>query len=240
MVSVLWAYDGWSDVGFVSGEIRDPQRALPRAFIGGTAAVAVLYLLANAVYLRVVDVSDLAGRTLIAADVSLALLGSFGAVFVSAAVAISTFGTLNGSMMTGPRVFFAMAEDGLFFERLGRVHPEHGSPGGAIALSIGLGVLFASVSSFGALADQFVVGIWPFYALAVAAVFRLRRTVPDDRRPYRTWGYPVVPLVFLGATVFLLGNYAVSKPLQFGANMVVLAAGVPVYLLIVRARRSDR
>jgi amino acid transporter len=123
-----------------------------------------------------------------------------------------------------------MAEDGLFFKGIGRVHPEHGTPGGAIMLSMALGVLFVAVSTFGELADQFVIGIWPFYALSVAAVFTLRRRQPVGERPkglYATWGYPLVPLVFLGATFFLLGNYAISETRSFFG---VIATGIPVYL----------
>jgi amino acid transporter len=230
MVAVLWAYDGWSDVGFVGGEIRDPARNVPLAFIGGTAVVVALYLLIDVVYLKVVPLAQMPGRPLIAADVAEALIGPLGASLIAGAVAVSTFGTLNGSMMTGPRVFFAMAEDGLFFKALARVHPEHGTPGGAILLSIGLGVVFVSVQGFAELADQFVIGIWPFYALAVAAVIVLRRRAPSLPRPYRTWGYPVVPILFLLAALYLLGNYAVRETGKFMLDVGIVLSGVPVYL----------
>jgi APA family basic amino acid/polyamine antiporter len=239
MVAVLWAYDGWSDVGFVGGEIREPARNIPRAFIGGTAIVVGLYLLIDMVYLEVVPLEQMPGRPLIAADVAEALIGPVGAVFVAGAVAISTFGTLNGSMMTGPRIFFAMAEDGLFFRGLARVHPEHGTPGGAIVLSMVLGVGFVSFQGFAELADQFVIGIWPFYALAVAAVLVLRRREPERERPYRTWGYPVVPLLFLLAALYLLGNYAVRETSKFLLDVAIVLTGVPVYFLWMR-RKSER
>jgi APA family basic amino acid/polyamine antiporter len=144
MVAILWAYDGWCDVGFVSGEIKDPQKALPRVFILGTGAVVALYLAINWVYLRVVPIDQMVGSPLIAADVASALVGPVGVTLVAAAVMVSTFGTLNGSMMTGPRVFYAMAEDGLFFERLARVHPRYGTPTGSIMLSVALGAVFVS------------------------------------------------------------------------------------------------
>jgi amino acid transporter len=230
MVSVFWAYDGWSDVGFVSGEVKNPGRVLPIAFIAGTAIVVALYLLANAVYLAVVPLDAMPGRPLIAADVARALLGPVGVVLVSGAVMISTFGTLNGSMMTGPRVFFAMAEDGLFFRRLAAVHPVYGTPAASIVLSVVLGIAFVSVRTFGQLADQFVIGIWPFYALSVAAVLVLRARRPDAERPYRTLGYPIVPLVFLAAAVFILGNYLVREPLLTAIDVAVLCTGIPVYL----------
>jgi basic amino acid/polyamine antiporter, APA family len=237
MVAVLWAYDGWSDVGFVSGEVKDPQRNLPRAFFRGTLAVAVLYLSVLAAYLAVISLPAMPGSKLIASDVAVRVVGAGGASFVAAAVVVSTFGTLNGSMMTGPRIFYAMAEDGLFFRALARIHPLWRTPSRAIGLSIGLGVAFVSMRGFAELTDQFVVGIWPFYALGVLAVFVLRAREPDYARPYRTWGYPFVPAAFLVATVFLLGTYAVTKPIEFGFCIAVIAAGVPVWLLWSRRAR---
>jgi basic amino acid/polyamine antiporter, APA family len=124
-----------------------------------------------------------------------------------------------------------MAEDGLFFRRLARVQPRFGTPGASIALSVALGAAFVSVRTFAELADQFIIGIWPFYALGVLAVFVLRRRVPGEERPYRTWGYPWVPGTFLVATVYLLGNYLVTQPLVFLANLGIIATGIPVYLL---------
>lgn len=238
MVAVLWAYDGWSDVGFVSGEVKDPQRNLPRAFFRGTLAVAVLYLSVLAAYLAVISLAAMPGSKLIASDVAVRVVGAGGASFVAAAVVVSTFGTLNGSMMTGPRVFYAMAEDGLFFRGLARIHPRWHTPSRAIGLSIGLGIAFVSMRGFAELTDQFVVGIWPFYALGVLAVFVLRAREPDYERPYRTWGYPFVPAAFLVATVFLLGTYAVTKPLEFAFCIAVIAAGVPVWLVWSRWSRT--
>ncbi len=239
LVAILWAYDGWCDVGFVSGEVRDPQRTLPRVFILGTAVVVGLYLAINAVYLHVIPLAQMSGSPLIAADVAAALVGPVGTVFVAVAVTISTFGTLNGSMMTGPRIFYAMAEDRLFFRSLARIHPRHGTPANSIAFSVALGIVFVSVRSFGELAEHFVVGIWPFYALSVAAVFVLRRRQPTRPRPYRTWGYPVVPLLFLLASLALLLSYAVHQPLAFALNLAVLATGIPVYVAWSRRAAAD-
>jgi len=236
MVSILWAYDGWSDAGFVSGEVRDPARVLPRAFILGTLAVVLLYFAVIAVYVSVIPLAEMSGSPLIAADVAVRLIGPVGATAVAGAVMISTFGTLNGTMMTGPRVFYAMAEDGLFFRRIAAIHPRYGTPSGAIILSAALGIIFVASRSFAQLADGFDVGIWPFYALAVAAVFVLRRRQPELVRPYRVLGYPYVPLLFLVASVYLLGSYAVTQPGTFAINVAVIATGVPVYLLWLRRR----
>jgi len=229
MVSILWAYDGWADLAFVGGEVKDPQRTLPRALIIGTSVVVLLYLSANLIYLYLIPIAQMKQAELVAADVAQLLIGPAGIVAVSAAVAVSTFGTLNGSMMTAPRIFFAMADDGLFPKIIARVDPKTGAPTAAILLAAVMGVIFVLIKTFTELADQFVIGIWPFYALAVAGVFVLRRTQPDLPRPYRTFGYPVVPLLFLGASLFLLGNYLVSETKAFAVDIVVILSGVPVY-----------
>jgi APA family basic amino acid/polyamine antiporter len=229
LVSILWAYDGWADLAFVGGEVRDPQRTLPRALFIGTAVVVVLYLAANLVYLYLIPIQSMKQAELVAADVAQRLIGQAGIVAISAAVAVSTFGTLNGSMMTSPRIFYAMAEDGLFPRAIAKVDPRTGSPTAAVLLAAVLGVVFVLIRTFTELADQFVIGIWPFYALAVAAVFVLRRTRPDLPRPYRTWGFPGVPLLFLGASLFLLANYLVSQPTAFTVDVGVILTGVPVY-----------
>lgn len=229
MVAILWAYDGWADLSFVGGEVRDPGRNLPRALLLGTAGVVVLYLSANAVYLYLIPMAQMQGAELVAADVAALVIGPAGVALVSAAIAVSTFGTLNGSMMTAPRIFFAMAEDGLFPRAIARVDPVTRAPTGAIVLTTLLGVVFICIRTFTQLAEQFVIGIWPFYALAVAAVFVLRRRRPDLERPYRAWGYPAVPALFLLGSLLLLGNYLVTEPGAFALDLGLILAGVPVY-----------
>lgn len=229
MVSILWAYDGWADLAFVGGEVKDPQRTLPKALLLGTALVVVLYLSANLIYLYLIPMAQMKQAELVAADVAQLIIGQAGIVAISAAVAVSTFGTLNGSMMTSPRIFYAMAEDGLFPKAIAKVDPTTGAPTAAVLLAAVLGVIFVLIRTFTELADQFVIGIWPFYALAVASVFVLRKKRPDAPRPYRTWGYPIVPLLFLGASLFLLGNYLVSQPKAFAVDIGVILTGLPVY-----------
>jgi APA family basic amino acid/polyamine antiporter len=239
LVSILWAYDGWADLAFVGGEVRDPQRNLPRALLIGTGVVVVLYLGANLVYLHLIPIGRMKDAELVAADSAQLLFGAAGVAAVSAAVAVSTFGTLNGSMMTSPRIFYALAEDGLFPSVIARVDPKTGAPGAAILLTAVLGMVFVLVRTFTQLADQFVIGIWPFYALAVAAIYVLRRRRPDLPRPYRTWGYPVVPGVFLVASLFLLGNYFVSQPVASAVDVGILLAGIPVFVLWRRAHATS-
>jgi APA family basic amino acid/polyamine antiporter len=238
LVSVLWAYDGFADLSFISGEVKDPERNLPRALVLGTLGVVGIYLAANAAYLYLIPIEGIKTSPLVAADAAERIIGRVGVGAVGVVVIISTFGTLAGSMLTGPRIFYAMAEDGLFFRAMGRMHPRYRTPSTAILLTGALGVGFVLLRTFEQLADAFVLGIWPFYALAAAAVFVLRRTRPDARRPVRTWGYPLVPLLFLGAAAFLLVNALVTDPnalIPFG----VIAAGVPAYWVWQRVNRSD-
>ncbi|HYT70114.1 MAG TPA: amino acid permease, partial [Gemmatimonadales bacterium] len=236
MVAILWAYDGWADLAFVGGEVRDPQRTLPRALFIGTATVVVLYLAANLVYLYLIPIQAMKHAELVAADVARLVIGPAGVVVVSAAIAVSTFGTLNGSMMTAPRIFFAAADDGLLPRPIARVDPRTSAPTGAVTLMVVMGMIFVLIRTFTQLADQFIIGIWPFYALAVAGVFVLRRTRPELERPYRTWGFPVVPLVFLLSAVLLLGNYLVSETAAFALDIGIILSGIPAYFLWLRYR----
>lgn len=238
LIGVLWAYDGWADLTFMAGEVRDPGRTLPRALLGGTLAVIVVYLIVNAAYLYVLPVEEMAASELVAADAARRIFGTAGASIVAALVVLSTFGALNGSMMTGPRIFFAMADDDLFFRPVAAVHPRFQTPYVAIGLAVILGVAFVSLRTFEQLAGYFVLGIWPFYALAVGAVFLMRKRRPDLERPYRTVGYPVVPLVFLLASVLMLANSLIEQPLDTGISMGVILAGVPVYYVWRASRRT--
>jgi len=237
MVAILWAYDGWADLAFVGGEVQNPQKTLPRALLIGTAIVVVLYIAANFVYLYLIPIQQMKGAELVAADVARLVIGPAGVVIVSGAIAVSTFGTLNGSMMTAPRIFFAAAEDRLFPQAIARVDPKTHAPTGAVVLMTVMGMIFILIRTFTALADQFIIGIWPFYALAVAGVFVLRRTQPQLERPYRTWGYPVVPLVFLAGALLLLGNYLVSETAAFAIDIGIILTGIPAYLLWQRTRK---
>jgi amino acid transporter len=240
LISVLWAYDGFADVSFVAGEVKDPQRTLPRAIVAGTLAIIGIYLAANAAYLYVNPVPVIATSPLIAADTMRALFGQAGVAFVSIVVTISTFGALIAIMLSAPRIFFAMAGDRLFFPAMARVHPRYGTPHVAIALSASLGVVFVLTRTFEQLADTFVLTIWPFYGLAIAGLYRLRRTRPDLPRPYKVPGYPIVPAVFVAAVVYLVTNALVADPLWTGATFAVVLAGVPVYYALFASDQNAR
>lgn len=239
LVSTLWAFDGWADLAYNAGEVRDPGRNLPRALIGGTLAVIVIYLLANLAYLAVLPIETMRHSKLVAADVAQAVIGPAGVVFVSATVMISTFGTLNTVLFTSPRVFFAMADDGLFFKPVAKVHPRFGTPYVAITMTAGLGVMYVLFFSFERLADAFVTAFLPFYLLAVAAVFRLRRR-PGYAPSFRVPLYPFVPLLFIASVLYLLGNALVQADSRWPTVIVLgmVAAGIPVYYLTVGRRRE--
>ncbi|HEX7977755.1 MAG TPA: amino acid permease [Gemmatimonadaceae bacterium] len=241
LVSVLWAFDGWADLSFVAGEVKDPRRVLPRAIIFGTCAVIAIYLLANLGYLAVMSVEEISHSKLVAADVAQRLIGPAGVVFVASTVMLSTFGTLNATLLTAPRVFFAMADDGLFFRRVASVHPRFGTPSIAVLLAASLGVVFVLLQTFEQLADTFVTALVPFYALAVAAIFVFRKR-PDYDPPFRTPLYPIVPALFILATLFLLGN-ALLDPSSRWPTLAVLAiilVGVPVYYATVGRATPQR
>jgi amino acid transporter len=230
LVAVLWAYDGWADLSYTAGEIKDPQRNLPRALIGGTAAVIAIYLLANVAYLSVLDINEIKVSRLVAADVAERLIGRTGVVFVSVTVMLSTFGTLSTVLLTSPRILFAMADDKLFFRWIASVHPRFGTPWVAIILVALMGILFVLLQTFEKLTDTYVIAVLPFYALGVAAVFPLRKK-PGYKPSFRTPGYPLVPLLFIGSTIFLLANSAIEPDTRvwtLGIFAVILA-GIPFY-----------
>ncbi|HVX40305.1 MAG TPA: amino acid permease [Gemmatimonadaceae bacterium] len=232
LVSVLWAYDGWADLTFVAGEVKDPRRNLPRALIIGSVAVIVIYLLANIGYLSVMSVDEVRNSPLVAADVAARLVGSAGVAFVSITVMLSTFGTLNGTLLTSPRVFFAMADEGLLFKKLAAVHPKYQTPYVSIVLVAALGVVFVLLRTFEQLADTFVTAILPFYLLGVASifVFRARRTA-EYNPPFRTPLYPITPVLFVLATLYLLVNALIDPSSRWATMAVfgVILVGIPVY-----------
>jgi amino acid transporter len=238
LVSALWAFDGWADLSFVAGEVENPRHNLPRALIGGTLAVIVIYLLANIAYLAVLPIEQIRVSRLVAADVAERVMGAPGAVLVAATVVLSTFGTLNGSLLTSPRIFFAMAADRMLLRRVAEVHPRYGTPYVAILLSALLGICFVLLRTFEQLADTFVTAIVPFYALGVASVFVLRRKAsfqPSFRVPL----YPFVPALFVLGTVYLLLNALIDPSSRWATAAVlgVVLLGIPIYYATVNRRR---
>jgi basic amino acid/polyamine antiporter, APA family len=240
LVAALWAYNGFQDMVSVAGEVRDPARVLPRALISGLLIVVVVYLAANAAYLYVLPFDALRTSTLVASDTMVRVVGAGGAAAVAAMVMTSTFGAVVGITLLYPRIFFAMARAGLLFKALARVHPKFRTPHIAVAVQTVVAIASAWSRSFEQLTAAFVLGLWPFLALAAMAVIILRRKHPDLHRPYRTPGYPVVPLLFVAGTLWVIGSSLVANPKSTVAGMLLTLLGVPIYLVRQRLDRSDR
>ncbi|MGB9428862.1 MAG: amino acid permease [Gammaproteobacteria bacterium] len=241
LVAALWAYDGWENLTTLSGEVRNPQRNLPLALIGGVIVVLVVYLLINAAYLRALPLAELAASKSVAADSATVVLGHAGASLVAALVMLSVFGTLNGSILSSPRVFYAMAEDGLFFRTVGRVHAKYETPYVAIAFIVVIAVIYVLLRDFMQLAEAYVLGIWPFLALAVIGLFILRKRQPDFPRVYRALGYPVIPALFVLGTFIVVANSLYVQPWSTGASILITLVGVPLYFIwIYWQRRTSK
>jgi APA family basic amino acid/polyamine antiporter len=225
----LWAYKGWEAVSFSAGEIQRPERNLPLGLFAGTLLIIALYLAANLAYLYVLPFDRLIASTRVASDAMLAAGFELGATVLGVVILLSITGAANGNLLTAPRVFFAMARDGVFFERFGRIHPRFLTPHVSI-LATGVWAIVLSVSgTFEQLADYVVFGQWIFFGLTVAAVMVLRRTRPDLPRPYRTWGYPVTPVLFVLAALFIAGNALVNQFWNAVAGLGIILLGIPAY-----------
>ncbi len=229
LVAALWAYDGWNNVGMVASEIRNPKRNLPLALIGGTALVIAIYMLANWAYFRVLTPAEVAGHKLVAAEMMQRVWGPAGAAAVSLAAMISIFAALNGSILTGARVPYAAARDGLFFKSVARVHPAFHTPGVSIMMLTGWSCLLVLSGKYDDLFNFVIFGSWILYAMATASVFVLRRKRPDLPRPYKTLGYPVVPALFLLGAAVLEIQTLIDKPRQAITGIVLILLGLPFY-----------
>jgi APA family basic amino acid/polyamine antiporter len=236
LVAALWAYDGWNNVSMVASEIRDPQRNLPRALIGGTAAVMATYLLANVAYFYVLPAKEVAASDLVAADMMRKIFGQAGANMVSVAAMISIFAALNGSILTGSRVPYAMALDGLFFKSVAKVHPEFRTPGISIlALSVWSAILVLS-GTYDQLFTCVIFASWILYGMTTAAVVVLRRKRPEMPRPYRTFGYPVIPIVFVASALCLVISTLINHARESLIGLTLVLIGLPFYYRWARRR----
>lgn len=238
LISILWAYDGWENLTALSGEIKRPGRNLPLALVLGTLITISIYLLVNGAFLHVLSPKAIAMSPSVAVSALGTLAGNAAQVFIAGLVMISVIGSLNGSTMSDPRVFFAMAEDNLFFRSVGKLHPRFKTPHIAILMEAGLALVFVFWRSFGQLAEAYVLGIWPFLALSTLAVFKLRRTRPHSRRPYRTIGYPWVPILFIVASLGVFAFALSETPGSALISLGITAAGIPLYFLWKFYQRS--
>lgn len=229
MVGALWAYDGWIDLTFAGSEIIEPQKNIPRAVVGGTAAVGVIYLLANAVYFKVLPIEAVAAARNVASETVRVFAGGRAAAWITAAMVVSAFTTLNSSILTGARVPYAMARDGLFFRVADGINPRFRTPSGAIVFQAVLACLMVLTGQFEDLFSLFIFAQWIFYALAVASVYGSRRKEPNLPRPYRAWGYPVVPGIFVAGAFALTVNLFIQRPVRSTIGLLLILAGLPFY-----------
>lgn len=236
MVAVLWAYDGWLETTYVGSEIKDPGRNLPRSIILGTIIVIVFYVLASVAYSYVLSPVRMGSSTLVASDAAQVTMGAVGAGFVAAAILVSTLGANNGIILTAARIPYAMARGGLFFRSQGRVHPRFATPVVALVTQGVISSALALTGRYDQLFTYVVFAQFMFYALGCGAVMRLRRTAPQVARPYRTWGYPVTPLVFIAFALWLVGNTIVETPRESAVGAGLILVGLPGYWYWKRAR----
>lgn len=239
MISVLWAYEGWQYVSYSAGETLNAQRNFPLALVLGTAALIVLYLIPNLGYLAALGPSGVASSDRLAATAVANVVGPGAAKLVSLMILISIFSAANAVMLTSPRVFYAMARDGIFFHRLAEVHPRFHTPAFAIVAGAVWSAVLAATGTFEQLLTYVVFIGWIFYALAAASIFVYRRRMPDAVRPYRVPVYPLTPLLFIVAAAALVINTMVTQPRRAAIGLGIVLIGAPAYF-IWRSRGRDK
>ena len=237
MVSALWAYDGWNNVSMVSSEILEPRKNLPKALILGTSAVIATYLLINLAYFHILSAAQVAATPHLAADMLQVLFGLVAARIVTVAVLISIFAALNGSILSGSRIPYAMANDGLFFRAAGVVHPRYRTPGNSIVLLCAWSCVVVLSGWYDDLYNFVIFGSWILYLLTAISVFILRRKRPDMPRPYRVIGYPVVPGLFVVVALFLLISTLLSRPRESIMGLGLMVLGLPLFVYWDRKRK---
>lgn len=231
LIAVFWAFDGWNSINFVGGEIKNPTRNLPLTLIWGTVIITIIYVLINYLYLYALPLNEISGVVRVAEKATSSLFGGTTAAVISAAVLISVFGSLNGSIITGPRVYYAMAQDGLFFKKVGHVHPKYKTPAFSIFIQAFLACILTLTGTFEQLLTFVMFISIVFWIAAAFAVFTLRKRFPDITRPYKVWGYPYVPIIFILASIGILLNTIIEKPVESLAGLALTISGLPVYYL---------
>jgi len=229
IVAVLWAYEGWQYVTFSAGEIVEPQRIFARGIVVGTIAIVAIYLFANLAYLAALGPDRVTQSNRVAADAATTLFGETWGRLVAIPILVSIFGAANGIALTAPRVFYAMARDGLFFRRLAEVHPRFGTPAVAILAGGAWTMVLAGSGTFEQLLTYVVFTGWAFYALAAASIFVYRRRLPHAARPFRVPGYPLTPLFFIAASAGIVVSTLVSRPTQALLGLGIIFLGMPAY-----------
>ncbi len=231
MISVLWAYEGWQYCTFSAGETLDPQRNFPRAFLIGSLVLVAIYVFANLGYVAALGPTKAAALTSVAAVAAQSVMGRAGSTLITVAVLISMFSAANGLTLTSPRVYYAMAKDGVFFRKLAEVHPKFRTPASAVICGSVWAIVLASTGTFEQLLTYVVFAGWIFYALGAMALFVYRRKQPGLPRPYRVPGYPWTPLLFIAAAAALVLNTMYAQPTRAGLGLALVFSGIPAYLI---------
>ena len=239
LAAALWAYDGWEDLNLVGSEVKDPQRNFPRALVGGVLLVAMIYFLFSAACLKVLPFSAVAASSHIASDVVQRVAGPIAAAWITVAMVISALGSMNSSVLSGARPAYAMARDGIFFKIADGVHPQYRTPARALVFQGVLASLMALTGTFEELTNLFIFAGWIFYGLAAVALFRLRFTEPDMPRPYRCWGYPWVPSLFVAGAIALTVDIWLERPGRSSIGLLLILAGLPFYRHWVRRMNAN-
>jgi APA family basic amino acid/polyamine antiporter len=238
LIGVSWTFGGWNSVNFIAGEIKNPQRNLKLTLIWGTVFISFLYLLVNYVYLYALPIDQMSGVVRIAEKASTALFGVATASIISAVIMVSTFGALNGCILTSPRVYYAMARDGIFFKQVARIHPTFQTPLFSIVLQAAWAIVLTLTGTFEQLLTYTIFIFILFNAITALSVITLRKKLPDLPRPYKTWGYPYVPAIFIIASLGILLNTLMEKPLESLLGLTITAIGIPVYFYWNKIKKS--
>ncbi|NLD64780.1 MAG: amino acid permease [Bacteroidales bacterium] len=242
MLAAFWAYQGWVSVGFIGGEVKHPHRNIPKGIIAGVAIVIIVYLVVNYTYLRLLSIPQLeeinnSGNQIAGIEAIRGLWGKGGVLFISLLIIISTLGCTNASILTGARPYYAMARQGLFFRGTGRLNNRNVPSASLLWQGIWASILVLS-GTFDQLTDMLIFAVYIFYGATAMGVFILRRRMPDAHRPYKTWGYPIVPVIFVLFCVGLFFNTIITRPREAGIGLSLILLGIPVYFLLLRRGRN--
>ena len=240
MLAAFWAYQGWVSVGFIGGEVKDPHRNIPRGIIAGVGIVIIIYMVVNYTYLTILTIPQLeqisnSSNQIAATEAVRTIWGNGGVLFISLIILISTLGCTNASILTGARPYYAMARQGLFFSSTGRLNSRHVPSASLLWQGIWASVLVLS-GTFDQLTDMLIFAVYIFYGATATGVFILRHRLPDAHRPYKTWGYPVVPALFVLFCVGLFFNTIITRPREAGIGLSLILLGIPVYFLLGRKK----
>jgi basic amino acid/polyamine antiporter, APA family len=244
MLAAFWAYQGWVSVGFIGGEVKDPKKNIPRGIIIGVALVILIYVVVNFTYLSLLSIPQLeqvhtSGNQIAAVEAVRSFWGSYGVVFISLLILVTTLGCTNASILTGARPYFAMAKDRLFFPPVAKINKHNVPSNSLLWQGIWASVLVLS-GSFDQLTDMLIFAVFIFYGANSLGVFILRRKMPDAHRPYKVWGYPVVPVLFILFCIGLIFNTILTRPREAAIGMSLILLGIPVYLILRKIYGKDQ